>query len=1246
MLRNRASLSVTPMARALCYLCAFLLLNLQMTVACRAEESPVQLDLSSTERSLLADHTENFAPVEIQLGEGTRTVKHGDSVTAAEHTAVQQILSGSGQTLNLTADGAAYSGTVNIATFSLPIANLVIPGGVTATQDFAITPILNLSGNLVNSGQLFVTSSNSSVSSGSINATNIFNLSGALISTLGSTLNLNLTATESIVNQGTIFASGNLALNAGTSIINGLVPSGSLAVAPLIQSAGDLSLTAPLLQNLGLLSSITGNLNIDAINVQNRAVIESLSGNVSLTNTLAPALGLTILSETDAVISALQGVIETHSPASDVVFNTTISGGKLLANELNFSAAAGHFDLSVQDVRGAISVMACTAGLKVTEGTSGLTVKAMNISGDPDLIYTGSGPFLSGAFFSDGGQVNINTSSDLVNGSITFTGDIDTKTALLGAGGNVTLNAGTFINTAIIDTRGTGGNGGSISLSANQGITTGNLLTGTLVPNFNSGSIVVKASQGTVFVDGGISTASAGSGSTPGTVSIAAQTLVVQGNILASNGANVGNGADVFLTTSGNMTLSDIDASGGTQNGSTGGAIILAAGTSGIGTLTAGALTSGVTGPVGIPGLITVTSNGSTSLGALYSASLNGVGGQAFVAVGSGSPGANLTISSVNVSGGTRAGQVVLVNMSTAGALTTGGLDASSGQIGGDVSVTSHGTINTGTIRTAGPSSAGDVWLSSGATSGTAISASSVLANSGVFGGDLYVLRQPGTSSSFGLVNLSGAIPGITFNGTPSGAQSSLTSPTTLSFGAGAVSGYNPGGFDSINISGTLTLNQTARVPGALVARSGGLKVDNLSVVQPALGTIDIVSTGDINIKTLTTATNPALFRAVSTAGTVTLPAINVSNTSGGAIGVLGATGVVLPNGNSLLARGTTSTGGFVSLTAPGGSINLGSAPNTTNNQISVSGATAGGLIRLIAGNTVNNQGVSYVTTGGVLPGRLVITELNAGIGAARPTSSPSSLSAQTPTFATGQDRSTVSDRFIPVSFPQVASTGTILPTDTLPLSIDFRDVRATDDKVKSRGVPLLILSVLTQSTAAELSSAGVDVTQATPADPITLNQGAVIFAPRSYLQVESHGLKVALKAGSVVLMVASVGGVAVFDLHDSASGDVSLTSGRYRVSLWPGAMLAVAERSDVTFSELAGELGVAFRKQGRLVRVDGNMFAADFSIQSVLSRVADFKQLIVPSSRYEHRVASALMKNAVIQTRVGAARGRFSSTK
>ena len=158
-------------------------------------------------------------------------------LTRAEAVAVTQLLHSGTQSLTIGSAGSAVGGSFTITSqLASHISNLVIPQGVTAIDKITNSSVFNISGNLTNSGTLYAISLNPTITSATINALNINNLSRGLISTnLPGSLpgsagilpasytpitNLTLNAVNNINNAGTIASAGSLSLNAGGSISN------------------------------------------------------------------------------------------------------------------------------------------------------------------------------------------------------------------------------------------------------------------------------------------------------------------------------------------------------------------------------------------------------------------------------------------------------------------------------------------------------------------------------------------------------------------------------------------------------------------------------------------------------------------------------------------------------------------------------------------------------------------------------------------------------------------------------------------------------------------------------------------------------------------------------------------------------------------------------------------------------------------------------------------------------------------
>lgn len=268
----------------------------QFVTACHASElsqppaetsgaHPLDLDLASTSRTSATGGLLRNGPVVITVGGQSVQVDARTLLTPAERLAVYQVVSTQQQSIVLGTAGNAIGGTFAMGPrFDQFVSAVNIPQGVTATRDFGTTAALNLSGTLSNSGTLLAFSSNPLVSTASITAHNVFNASGALISSVSgasSSLNLNIFASNNIVNLGAISSSGNLSLTAGGSMINGFSAENIGAPRALMQAMGNLDLQAGNIVNNGVMSAINGSLSASTLAMNNAGILRSMVSNLA-----------------------------------------------------------------------------------------------------------------------------------------------------------------------------------------------------------------------------------------------------------------------------------------------------------------------------------------------------------------------------------------------------------------------------------------------------------------------------------------------------------------------------------------------------------------------------------------------------------------------------------------------------------------------------------------------------------------------------------------------------------------------------------------------------------------------------------------------------------------------------------------------------------------------------------------------------------------------------------------------------
>ena len=1109
-------------------------------------------------------------------------------------------------------------------------APLTVQAGQSVVIDFANNANLTLPDTFTNGGTVYLSSSNPNVTNGTLTAANIANLAGGVITSvlpaggiagmpnLLPSFSFTLNALDSIMNAGTISSSANLAMAAAGTITNT-----NAAVMSAVQNINLSSLAG--LTNAGNISSLIGNINIDTASLQNSALINAMTGSINVTNTIMPQLGVNILQDMTGTIQALNQTITAQTLNQALKDPLNISGGTLAAGEIILNAGEGHLALDINDIKGPLSVNAGSASVAVRNGTNGFSVNQFNITGDPDLIYSGAGPFTFGAFSSLGGIVNVDTSSDTTNGSITFTGNVLTNQVGAGNTGSITLNAGTTINATNLSTAApSGGNTGAINLRA----------VGNIVITANVSSVTNSGTAGNISIvstNGNVNTQAVGSSGSvsSGSISIAGNNVTVAQPILANSIA--GRGSDVTIFARQNYTGFSINTSG--QAGS--GNIFIAAGTGGNGNLISNTLIT--TSSASNAGSVTLLAANSITTSTILTTS-TGIGASGIVSAIGGGGGAPSAIILGNIATtGLLPGQVVVVNMNgnvQVGAVNT----ASPVGTGADVSITAAGTLGAVSINTASGAFGGDVWLSAGATSGTAINVPVLSRLGGMGNGQVFAIHNSGATVN--LPSITPALGPADFVGTPTGIVSSITGNTTLSVTNGSVTGFAPGGFNSISASNaTLTLNQPVRVPVPIVARTGGINLTAFtgSPALPANQTLNLVAPGEINVGSLPTVQG-GIVRIVSTNGQVTLPAINVSGALPipGAILVSGNNGINLINGASLLTNGTGTPGGPIALVAPAGSINLGFPGNTSGNIINSSGS-AGGPIAIIAGNQLNNNNVT-INSSGVPAGAQTLSSLNLRPPVQQPVTQIAAAVARTTTQQ--------NTAFLPVSFitPVTAGNGTILPTDTLPVDFPVGSTGSSssrDSHQRNERLAIIMDSDFSSQVLAKLATQGIDSFSSTASNSLVLNSGAAVFAPGEDIVVIAAGVKVSVKAGSIVLISANSTDLSVYDLHDNANGDVTVGN----VELYPGQM--IARSSSLKQPQGLRTLKtIARRPSSEIGLRDSSGFVSEFSILSALAEMQDLRPLLKANQTGARHLATAILKNAAIQMQMSGGRESFKASK
>ncbi len=450
------------------------------------------------------------------------TVAAGSNVTAAEYVAVKQILSTGVQTITLDGAGKAVAGSVDLSQITarndrMRANDLIIPTNVTAYGDFSRGSNFQVLGDLVNAGSIYALDSRRNTASGAIRADSLINESSGLISSESPNsdgskrLDLTLAANDKLLNRGTITSSGELHLIAGNMLSN----SGSESQAATVSAKGNVSASAPAIENHGLIRSVEGNVTLGsdaALTVDNRA----------------------------GEIQANAGSINLRERSFNADLTTYVYGGDLYSQTLNVFTGRGTADLVVNELTGTLNQRGFASHVKAS--TDSLVLGDICLSGDPtyqnkngDIIISGNITVQEALTVIASGTISNSVTSVITAGStssgfdITFIAGADitssnADTTILGpippskagvatdisgsasaSGGNISLGAD-VLAPVTINSRSTGGtnnNGGNVLLAAYNNFA----LTGTIDlsnAKINTGGRGTGTNGNVTFIAGGL----------------------------------------------------------------------------------------------------------------------------------------------------------------------------------------------------------------------------------------------------------------------------------------------------------------------------------------------------------------------------------------------------------------------------------------------------------------------------------------------------------------------------------------------------------------------------------------------------------------------------------------------------------------------------------------------------------------------------------------------------------------------
>jgi filamentous hemagglutinin len=898
-------------------------------------------------------------------------------------------------------------------------------GGIAAGNVTAGSGAATLS---ATSGNIAIAGADNSIGDLNLTATTGSISAGSLLSNSNIALNAGL----DIAVAGNILAQGNVSAT-GRSISTGMAVSGINVAATsadpngnvVLGTAGDLSLTA----TSGNIA--TGNL-LSAGSINTSATGNMTAGNIQTTGnftaTAASLMASNITSHGAITVNA-------STNASGQVLgagNILISGAAIQA-----SAIAAGVDFAATNAAGGTLAVGPAGALDLTATTGNIVVGTLLSAGD----LNARAALLQANTLTGHGNVGINGGVSVANqllgaGDITINGNADgVSTGLLASGvdfaatkaaggnivvassGDLTVNdslgaiqAGTILAAGAINTTGQTITADTITGHQNIALSGATAVTGQILgagnvsvsgPTIAADAIVSGVDITATDAAGGrITLAPTATGT--GNLSLAASGLLSAGTLLSAgnldaSGANITANA---VTAHGDVTLDGATNVAGQILGA--GNVLIAGQSLSAQTLVAGIdfdATNAAGGNIvlGQAGDLSVSVNGAVAAPTIQAAGVIDISG-ASVAADAITGHKDVTLSGTAVAGVNVTRQVLgggNVDISgasiKAGTIVSGvdfvGTAAANGNIvqttSGDVSLTSSGKIDVGTLLSAGDlsgagstisadgvTSHGDVTLEGGTTvSGQILGAGNVLITGQSLSAQTVVsgIDFDATNASGGNIVL-GQTGDLTVSVSGGAAASSLQAAGAIdvsgtSITADAITGHknitlsstDAGGVD---VSGQILGGNDIGISGQSIKAGtivsgvdfAGTAAANGNIVQAASGDVSLISTGDITVGTLLSAGDLSADGANLKAGSLTAHGDTALKASGtGASGRVDISGQVLSagdvaiNANGLNAGLLVSGVDFAATDASGGNITPG---NSGAMDLSISGnATAGTIL-------------------------------------------------------------------------------------------------------------------------------------------------------------------------------------------------------------------------------------------------------------------------------------------------------------
>jgi hypothetical protein len=176
-----------------------------------------------------------------------------------------------------------------------------------------------------------------------------------------------------------------------------------------------------------------------------------------------------------------------------------------------------------------------------------------------------------------------------------------------------------------------------------------------------------------------------------------------------------------------------------------------------------------------------------------------------------------------------------------------------------------------------------------------------------------------------------------------------------------------------------------------------------------------------------------------------------------------------------------------------------------------------------------------------------------------------------------------------------------------------------------------------------KLRTLGLSVQTGRTAHEILLNTGSMLVAPSKDETVRTNFGDVRIKAGAVALVIGLENGVAVYDMHDSHRGDVSVSTCGQRFRLNPGTHVTLANNNISTFGHINPLRCIGHRDMKTTLLEDGmQCLSSEFSIVSALHGLRLFNQLRASNKSSDARIVDKTLKTAAVLLNLRSRAGQY----